>query len=388
MQKKNPRRFLYLRKISQGILISLMLLALVTVGSFEQIPGYLLYETLPYYRMDSDVKFTFKYYDPEPQSDIEAGEIREDGDEDVEEAFKVNKIEETSMTETASGLVGLHDVRYQPEADSSNVENHFFEESITADDIEKLRDLSYLKTRFYTVDPRTDITAQDFDVDEFLSRDLTVTRQGDKPKVLIFHTHSAEMYKDSNPDDPYDGIMGVGKKLTQILNGRGIKTIHATDRFDITDGRSDRDGAYERMDPVIRKILMENPTIEVAIDLHRDGVKETTRLVSDVNGKPTAQVMFFNGLSKVYESGSLTPIKSLENKNLATNLAFSFQMQLAANSLYPGFTRKVYLNAYRYSLHLLPKSTLIEVGAQTNTKAEALNAMEPLAEILTKVLVH
>ena len=63
-------------------------------------------------------------------------------------------------------------------------------------------------------------------------------------------------------------------------------------------------------------------------------------------------------------------------------------MQLMANSMYPNFTRKVYLNAYRYSLHMAPKSLLIEVGAQTNTKEEILNSMEPLADILARVLLE
>ena len=54
----------------------------------------------------------------------------------------------------------------------------------------------------------------------------------------------------------------------------------------------------------------------------------------------------------------------------------------------PDFARKIYLNAYRFSLHMLPRSTLVEVGAQTNTKEEALRAMKPLAEILAKTLLE
>ena len=68
------------------------------------------------------------------------------------------------------------------------------------------------------------------------------------------------------------------------------------------------------------------------------------------------------------------------------NLAFSFTMKYAADKMYPGYARKNYLNAYRYSLNMLPKSLLVEVGAQTNTQQEAMNAMEPLAEILVNVI--
>ena len=37
-------------------------------------------------------------------------------------------------------------------------------------------------------------------------------------------------------------------------------------------------------------------------------------------------------------------------------------------------------------MHLCPKTTLIELGAQNNTVEEAMNACEPLAEILDMVL--
>ncbi len=57
-----------------------------------------------------------------------------------------------------------------------------------------------------------------------------------------------------------------------------------------------------------------------------------------------------------------------------------------AQAYFPGFTRKIYLKGLRYNLHLRPRSALIEVGAQTNTFEEALNAMEPLAELLDMVL--
>ena len=61
-------------------------------------------------------------------------------------------------------------------------------------------------------------------------------------------------------------------------------------------------------------------------------------------------------------------------------------MQLASESMYPGFARHIYLRGYRYNLHLLPKSLLIEAGAQTNTVEEMRNAMEVLAETLYYVL--
>ena len=59
----------------------------------------------------------------------------------------------------------------------------------------------------------------------------------------------------------------------------------------------------------------------MVIDLHRDGVAETTRLAATIDGKPMAQIMFFNGLCRTAARG---PINSLPNEYLADNLAFSF----------------------------------------------------------------
>ena len=106
-------------------------------------------------------------------------------------------------------------------------------------------------------------------------------------------------------------------------------------------------------------------------------------MVTEVNGKQTAKIMFFNGLSRTAANGNL---EYLYNPYLQDNLAFSLQMKLAAEEYYPGFTRANYLKGYRYNLHYVPKSMLVEVGAQTNTLEEAKNAMEPLADLLHKVL--
>ena len=53
---------------------------------------------------------------------------------------------------------------------------------------------------------------------------------------------------------------------------------------------------------------------------------------------------------------------------------------------YPDWFRTIYLRGYRYNLHLRPKALLVECGAQTNTVEEEMNAMQPLADILNKVL--
>ena len=308
-----------------------------------------------------------------------------DGVTDMPESQTAYKNNEDSALIYMPDLVGVNDVDLQPETDSEAA-LPVKQEAVSFGDIDKLRDLSYLSSNFYTVDKATALTAHDFNVDDMLNADLKLDMSQPGPKVLIFHTHSQEMYANSDHSSLMDGVVGVGNKLSEILtNVYGIETLHDTGEYDVVNGEEVRGGAYERMEPAIEKILKEHPSIQAAIDLHRDGVSDGVRLVTDINGVPTAQIMFDNGLCLQNKSGKLIPYQ-LQNPFLQENLAFSFQSQLTANSLYPSFTRRIYLNAWRYSLNMLPKSLLVEVGAQTNTKEEAFNAMGPLAAVLSQVL--
>lgn len=251
--------------------------------------------------------------------------------------------------------------------------------------IEKLRDFDYLLSNFYTVDSATMIGPDQLNADDLLSRSMKIEKQGDAPKILIFHTHSQEAFIDSVEGDTDTTIVGMGKLLAERLNALGIPTIHHPGVYDLINGQLDRSAAYEYAEAGVRPILEEHPSIEVVIDLHRDGVGEDTHLVTEVNGKPTAQIMFFNGLSRTKDNGD---IAYLPNPYIQDNLAFSLQMKLAAEQMYPGFTRRIFLRGYRYSLHMRPKSLLIEAGAQTNTVEEMRNAMELLAVTLQKVIVE
>ena len=245
---------------------------------------------------------------------------------------------------------------------------------------EKLDDFDYLIQNFYQVDNTTTIGSAQLNADALLGKDVRLSHDASTPQILIYHTHSQEGYADSVPGDASMTVVGVGDYLTELLTQKyGFSVIHHTGQYDV----GDRDHAYAKAGPALEQILAENQSIEVVIDLHRDGVGNNTRLVTEQNGVQMAQVMFFNGLSRTTKTGD---IEYLYNPYIADNLAVSFQMQLKAAEYYPGFTRRIYLKGYRYNMHYCPKTLLIEVGAQTNTLEEAKSAMVPLADLLNKVL--
>ena len=245
--------------------------------------------------------------------------------------------------------------------------------------LDKLNDFDYLVQNFYQVDSTTTVKSDQLNVAALTGKNMKIAHDAGTPQILIYHTHSLEGYADSIPGDKSTTVVGVGDYLTELLTQQyGYNVIHDTGEYDTI-----RDKAYSKAAPALEQILADNPGIDVVIDLHRDGVGENTRLVTNVNGTDMAKVMFFNGLSRTTKLGD---IAYLYNPYIADNLAFSFQMQLAAAEYYPGYTRKIYLKGYRFNMHYCPKTLLVEVGAQTNTVQEAKNAMVPLADILNKVL--
>lgn len=246
-------------------------------------------------------------------------------------------------------------------------------------DWEALREYKNLVSTFYAIDAGTMAGSDQLNIDTLLSKDVTIDKNGPSPQILIYHTHSLEAFSDSVPGDRSQTIVGVGDRLAQILTEEyGYGVLHHTEEYDTV-----RDDAYARSLPALQQILEENPSIQVVIDLHRDAGVEGTRRAIDLDGRPTATFMLFNGLSRTRKTGD---IEYLKNPNQDFNLAFSFQMQVVAGEYYPGLTRKIYLKAYRYNMHLMPRSLLIELGDSNNTVEEAMNTCDPLAHVLDMVL--
>ena len=292
----------------------------------------------------------------ESEANNKAGQSGTEGQKPVE-------TEDTSAAQTAASALPHPEIDLAPET---------------------LADYDYLLNNFFIVDPKTSTSAQQLNAAAFLAEDLSLEKTPDAPQILIYHSHSQETFADSREGRVEDTIVGVGDYLTQLLTEKyGYQVIHIAETFDLIDGELDRSAAYDYARPYIEQVLAENPTVEVVIDLHRDGVPEDRRLVTEINGKPTAQIMFYNGLSYTAGEGQ---VSYLPNPYIQDNLAFSFQLEYQAAQYYPKLYRGIYLAALRYNLHLKPRALLLEAGAQTNTVQEVKNAMEPFADILNRVL--
>lgn len=78
-----------------------------------------------------------------------------------------------------------------------------------------------------------------------MSADLRIKKNRRKPQILIFHTHGgSEAFRDSKSGVVSQSIVGVGTTLTYYLKKQGYNVIHDTTRYDIINGRIDRNRAY------------------------------------------------------------------------------------------------------------------------------------------------
>lgn len=333
------------------------------------------------YIEENSTEISLTYYDPSYTTKQFGGTMVVDKENSTDET---ETWEETTGEPSQSQMVSTGDNDIKTGQDSGYIIPAVSEAGIVYS-MEQLSDFDFLMSKMYTVPKRAKVLESDLVASEMLASDMSLKGDNSKPQILIYHTHSQEGFVDSVQGDDSTSIVAVGTYLAKILSEvYGYNVIHCTEHFDIKGGSLDRSKAYTYAEYTVEQILEDNPSIEVVLDIHRDGLKEgADKLVTNINGKDTAKIMFFNGVSRSSESGD---IDYLYNRYRKENLAFSFRLKLMALQCYPEFTRRNYIDAYQYNMHLRPKSVLVEVGAQNNTLQEELNAMEVLAEVLHRVI--
>lgn len=319
-----------------------------------------------------------------------AGAVKKSDEQEAESLLVVQYASDSNVTKTKKGGKVIFTPTPSPVALPSPAKEPLQEEkqdkTIRAAEVigrryimEDLLNLNYLKENFYIVNATTKMTADDFDIHYFLDTDLSVEKS-EEPQILIYHTHASEGFADSRPGVAEDTVLGVGDLLTEILQEKyGYRVLHDETVFDLKNGADNRNYAYNDALDYLEELLEQYPSIEIVIDLHRDAGEKR---VATINGKPTAKVMLFNGLCRNI-NGELS---YLPNKYLKDNLAFSFQMKVLGDEMYPGLMNRIFLKDYRYNMHLKERYLLVELGTEKNTVQEAKNAMEPLADVLAQVL--
>lgn len=184
--------------------------------------------------------------------------------------------------------------------------------------------------------------------------------------VVIYHTHSDESYVPTSgtASKPGNGdVYQIGAKLADTFKLNGISVTHSLNNHNPHDIN-----AYHRSRRTATQLLTEGP--DAAFDIHRDAAPASAYQTT-INGIPCARVMIVMGRS---------------NPNFQTNLDYALQVKAAADSLYPGLLRGIFIGRGNYNQDLYPTALLLEVGTHGNYLLSAERAVTAMGDALIAVL--
>ncbi len=227
-------------------------------------------------------------------------------------------------------------------------------------------------------------TAYDIPLEELLKAPLDWDLTGEKPCVLIVHTHATESYKNTGQyteSDPYrtteekHNMLAVGDRLAEILTAGGISVIHDRTLHDYPTYST----AYANARETIQRYLAENENICLVLDIHRDAVADgkgnQLGMTTTINGIKTAKLELVVG----------TDTGGQHHPEWKKNAALAVKLQTVLDETFPGICRPVVFRSSRYNQDLTSGSLIVEIGAAGNTMQEALSGVEALAKTILKL---
>lgn len=226
-------------------------------------------------------------------------------------------------------------------------------------------------------------TAYKINPRDFLNSPLAFNLDESGPQILIVHTHTTESYSEETynkgaPDrnlDETKNMTAVGNAMKEVFMKNGISVVHDKTVHDYPSYNA----SYQSAEATIRKNLNANSGIKVVLDVHRDGITREdgtkVKLVADVNGEKTAQIMLVVGTDV-----------NLTHDNWQENFKLASKIQAKAIEVYPSLMRPIDLRKERFNEHLTLGSLIVEVGSNGNTMEEAIRGGERIAEVISMVL--
>ena len=224
-------------------------------------------------------------------------------------------------------------------------------------------------------------------IEEYLNKQVYAFITENKPAILIYHTHSSETYelldrdfytneRNIRSDNPKENMVRVGEEICKVLEKNGYKTIHDKSIYD-----ESINGAYERSRANISRIIKDNPSIQIVLDIHRGAIyqKDNSKIktVTEINGRKAAQIMLISGC----EDGNVTDFP-----NWQKNLTFALNLQEKLKNDNKTLVQPLTFCSRKYNLDLVPCALSIEIGTDANTLSEAVYSAELFADSLSELL--
>ncbi len=220
------------------------------------------------------------------------------------------------------------------------------------------------------------------DVKAIMANKLTFAKtDGQKPQILIIHTHGSESYMPDARDfyvptdiqrteDTRFNIIRIGKEIAKGFTALGLNVIHDKTICDYPSYT----GSYSKSFTIIEKHVKENPSIQVVIDIHRDAIGTDGgtiyKTVSSTDKGKAAQMMLVMGSN----------ISGLKHDTWKNNLNMACRIQQAILEKYSTLMRPISLRKERFNQQATAGSMLLEVGTAGNSLQEAILAGQLFAE--------
>ncbi|MBR3942632.1 MAG: stage II sporulation protein P [Clostridia bacterium] len=255
-------------------------------------------------------------------------------------------------------------------------------EQTSAQPVQKLTNtpavtISHNKTQTYNPDYTkiaiTNETSLSIDILKEMQNYTPPVKKTDAPQILIVHTHATESFSgtDNRTTDCTKNMVAIGQRLAEKLSGYGFSVLHDKTLHDYPN----YNGSYVASAQTVEQTLSKYPSIEIVLDLHRDGIAmpDGTKVpvLSVQNGTRVAQMMLVVGTNT-----------NLEHANWKENLKFAVGLYAATEQLFPGVMRPLNIRKERFNQQLSSKSLIVEIGSNGNTLQEAQNAADVLAEAI------
>lgn len=192
--------------------------------------------------------------------------------------------------------------------------------------------------------------------------------EAEEALVCIYCSHAGEEYLgQSRVNGQAGGVMQAAAALAFALEERGVPVIFDESLHDSPS----YDEAYSSSLASISRILEENPSLEVFVDVHRDSPIPGLSTRLETAEGDYARMMFVVGSNE-----------KLEHPLWQQNYSFALELDALLNELLPGITREPRLYSGRYNQHISPQAILVEIGSSENLQEEAERSAVLLAEAL------
>ncbi len=236
--------------------------------------------------------------------------------------------------------------------------------------------ITYLKGELpsYENTAVTNETGYTLDLPALMENYTPIAKKTDQPQILILHTHATEAFADSDnrSTDNSRNMVAIGEVFAQSLTKRGFNVIHDTTQHDYPN----YNGSYVNSLKTAEWYLKQYPSIEIILDLHRDGlVKEDgtkLKLTTEYEGQKVAQLMFVVG----------TDAGGLQHPNWKKNLQFAVGLQQQMYAISPTIMRPINLRTERFNQHTTCNTIIVECGSNGNDIEEVKRSVQLLAKAM------